>query len=45
MISRRHAQIVPLPAGSGWRLEDLGTVNGLMVNGVRRKAVVLVYVA
>ena len=32
-ISRRHAQI--MPSGGGWRIEDLGSTNGLRVNGRR----------
>ncbi|MGA8353238.1 MAG: FHA domain-containing protein, partial [Solirubrobacteraceae bacterium] len=32
-ISRRHAQI--MPAAGGWRIEDLGSTNGLRVNGRR----------
>jgi hypothetical protein len=31
-ISRRHAQI--RPGGSGWEIEDLGSTNGVTVNGV-----------
>jgi Protein of unknown function (DUF3662)/FHA domain len=30
-ISRRHAEI--RPAGEGWTLEDLGSTNGVLVNG------------
>jgi pSer/pThr/pTyr-binding forkhead associated (FHA) protein len=30
-ISRRHA--VLRPAGEGWELEDLGSTNGLLLNG------------
>jgi hypothetical protein len=31
-ISRRHAQI--RPGGAGWEVEDLGSTNGVLVNGV-----------
>ena len=31
-ISRRHAQI--RPGGAGWEIEDLGSTNGVLVNGV-----------
>ncbi len=31
-ISRRHAQI--RPGGAGWEIEDLGSTNGVAVNGV-----------
>lgn len=31
-ISRRHAQI--RPGGAGWEIEDLGSTNGVHVNGV-----------
>jgi hypothetical protein len=30
-ISRRHAQI--RPGGAGWEIEDLGSTNGVLVNG------------
>jgi hypothetical protein len=30
-ISRRHAQI--RPGGTGWEIEDLGSTNGVLVNG------------
>ncbi len=30
-VSRRHAEI--RPAGSGWTIEDLGSTNGVPVNG------------
>jgi hypothetical protein len=30
-ISRRHARI--FPAGQGWEIEDLGSTNGVLVNG------------
>lgn len=32
-ISRRHAQV--RPAGGGWSIEDLGSTNGVRVNGRR----------
>jgi hypothetical protein len=32
-ISRRHAQI--RPAAGGWTIEDLGSTNGVLINGVR----------
>jgi hypothetical protein len=32
-ISRRHAQIRPTP--DGWEIEDLGSTNGVLVNGVQ----------
>jgi predicted component of type VI protein secretion system len=32
-ISRRHADI--RPSGEGWTLEDLGSTNGVLVNGQR----------
>ena len=31
-ISRRHARI--RPGGTGWEIEDLGSTNGVLVNGV-----------
>jgi hypothetical protein len=30
-VSRRHAEITP--GGSGWRIQDLGSTNGVRVNG------------
>jgi Protein of unknown function (DUF3662)/FHA domain len=30
-VSRRHAEIAP--GGSGWRIQDLGSTNGVRVNG------------
>jgi hypothetical protein len=30
-VSRRHAEL--LPGGSGWRIQDLGSTNGVRVNG------------
>jgi hypothetical protein len=32
-ISRRHAEL--RPAGEGWEIEDLGSTNGVVVNGVQ----------
>jgi hypothetical protein len=32
-VSRRHAELVPL--GGGWAVRDLGSRNGVLVNGVR----------
>src|SRR5262249_10566268 len=32
-ISRRHAEI--RPAAEGWEIEDLGSTNGVVVNGVQ----------
>ena len=32
-ISRRHAEI--RPAGGGWEIEDLGSTNGVLVNGAQ----------
>jgi FhaA, N-terminal domain/FHA domain len=32
-ISRRHAEIRPTP--DGWEIEDLGSTNGVLVNGLR----------
>jgi signal transduction histidine kinase len=36
-VSRRHAEIVPPPAGQadGWEIHDLGSANGSYVNGIR----------
>jgi hypothetical protein len=31
-VSRRHAQL--RPQGAGWTIEDLGSTNGVLVNGV-----------
>ncbi len=31
-VSRRHAEIRPI--GSGWAIADLGSTNGVRVNGV-----------
>ncbi len=36
LVSRRHARIVP--TDSGFALEDLGSVNGVLVNGKRLRA-------
>ena len=33
-VSRRHAQVVPLAAGT-WTIADLGSTNGVLVNGRR----------
>ena len=33
-LSREHAKIAPTPSGE-WRIEDLGSTNGTMVNGRR----------
>jgi pSer/pThr/pTyr-binding forkhead associated (FHA) protein len=30
-VSRRHAEITP--GGQGWRIQDLGSTNGVRVNG------------
>ncbi len=32
-ISRRHAEIRPSPAGNGWTVADLGSTNGVLLNG------------
>jgi signal transduction histidine kinase len=36
-VSRRHAEMLPLPAGEGggWEIRDLGSANGSYVNGLR----------
>jgi two-component system, NtrC family, sensor kinase len=36
-VSRRHAEMIPLPPGEGdgWQLHDLGSANGSYVNGIR----------
>ncbi len=35
-VSRQHCQL--LPSSRGWRIEDLGSTNGLYINGRRVKA-------
>jgi hypothetical protein len=32
-VSRRHAQLRPVDDGEGWTVEDLGSTNGVTVNG------------
>jgi two-component system, NtrC family, sensor kinase len=36
-VSRRHAEMHPLPAaeGGGWEIHDLGSSNGSYINGIR----------
>ena len=34
-VSRRHAELFRDPGGSGWRLRDLDSLNGVIVGGVR----------
>lgn len=37
-VSRLHARLTP--EGGGYRLEDLGSLNGTFINEARRKSVV-----
>ncbi len=42
-VSREHAELVPSADGRGWRVRDLGSTNGVSVNGakVQEQALVL----
>ena len=33
-VSRRHSRVAKTPSGGGWVVEDLGSTNGTLVNGV-----------
>jgi hypothetical protein len=37
-ISRLHAEVTLSPGGSSWQIVDLGSVNGMAVNGVKRSS-------
>lgn len=34
-VSREHAELVPTSDGRGWRVRDLGSTNGVAVNGAK----------
>jgi signal transduction histidine kinase len=34
-VSRRHAEMLPLPGNDGWQIHDMGSANGSYVNGIR----------
>ncbi|UFP95346.1 PrsW family glutamic-type intramembrane protease [Gloeobacter morelensis] len=34
-VSRNHAQVLPLPGGTGWQIYDLNSANGTFINGTR----------
>ena len=34
-VSREHAELVPAREGHGWRVRDLGSTNGVAVNGAK----------
>lgn len=34
-VSREHAELVPTADGRGWRVRDLGSTNGVAVNGAK----------
>jgi hypothetical protein len=42
-VSREHAELVPASDGRGWRVRDLGSTNGVEVNGAKVQDQALAY--